>query len=359
MSDAFIPLVEARAEDVLSALPPCTICVNDPPWSGFAASLAAASAEADLRFRPAQVLVAGSMERADLEQRLHGLIASDVVVGFGGGSALDTAKFIAWRTGRRLVQIPTITSVDAAFTDAVGVREAGRVRYVGPVLAERVVLDVDLVSGAPAALNRAGIGDVLSCHTGLRDWMLATRRSEGPPWDTEAAALGQRLLQELPGLAGDLRAVTPAAVRWLARAYQAIGSACHRLGHSRFEEGAEHHFAYAYEHLTGAHPLHGEIIALGTAVVSDLQNNAPDWVRAVLADSGVRCHPEDLGISEADFRRTLAALPAYCASENLPWTIVNECALDADRIDGLWRMACGLPRAPGQAAGEAQHNSSR
>lgn len=344
MNDAFIPLIEARAEDTLHALPPCTICVNDPPWSAFAASLNAGRADAPPRFTPAQVLVAGSMERADLEQLLSGLVASDVVVGFGGGSALDTAKFIAWRTGRQLVQLPTITSVDAAFTDAVGIRETGRVRYVGPVLAARVVLDVDLVAQAPAGLNRAGIGDVLSCHTGLHDWLLATRRNTGPQWDPDAAALGQRLLRELATLTADLRAVTPTAVRWLARAYQAIGSACHHLGHSRFEEGAEHHFAYAYEHLTGAHPLHGEIIALGTAVVSELQNNAPDWVRTVLAESGVRCHPADLGISEADFRGTLAALPAYCASEGLPWTIVNECALDARRIDALWHAACQLPR---------------
>ncbi len=45
------------------------------------------------------------------------------VVGLGGGSALDTAKFIAWKTGKRLIQIPSITSVDAGFTDAIGVRE--------------------------------------------------------------------------------------------------------------------------------------------------------------------------------------------------------------------------------------------
>jgi ribosome silencing factor RsfS/YbeB/iojap len=138
------------------------------------------------------------MDVAHLDSVVEGLaastgpdeLASATVVGLGGGTALDTAKYVAWRTGRPLVQVPTITSVDAGFTDAIGIRDLGKVRYVGTVVPELVVLDLPLIRSAPPRLNRAGVGDVLSCHTGLFDWRLATEHGTTHPWHTGLAALG-------------------------------------------------------------------------------------------------------------------------------------------------------------------------
>ena len=42
-----------------------------------------------------------------------------------GRDALGTATYLAWRRGLPLVQIPTVTSVDAGFTDAIGIRVDG------------------------------------------------------------------------------------------------------------------------------------------------------------------------------------------------------------------------------------------
>ncbi|MBX3705529.1 MAG: iron-containing alcohol dehydrogenase [Pseudomonadales bacterium] len=330
----YIPLEEAEAGAVLAGLGSFTLCASDPPWSALAARLPA----------PARLIRAEDMDADHLEGLLRGEPDTRCVVGFGGGAALDTAKFVAWRTGKALVQIPTITSVDAAFTDAVGVRRDGKVRYVGKVLAERVVLDVDLVRSAPARLNRAGIGDVLSCHTGLWDWRAAVRAGHGPAWDEHAAALGLQLLRELAAHADAVAAVDTTAVRWLASAYQRIGAMCHRVGHSCFEEGSEHYFAYAYEHLTGAHPLHGELVALGVFVMSRLQGNSPDAVQDLLVRSRIVCHPAELGLSEDDFRRTFAILPDYVRGERLGYSIVNESAPDAATVRALWQAACTLPR---------------
>ena len=116
----------------------------------------------------------------------------DVLDGIGGGTAIDTAKFLAWKTGCPLLQMPTITSVDAGFTDPIGVRIGGRVRYIGSIVPIRVVIDVDVIRSAPLRLNRSGIGDILSCHTGLWDWKAASDAGHGHCWRDDLASLGER-----------------------------------------------------------------------------------------------------------------------------------------------------------------------
>ncbi len=259
---------------------PWTAVVNDPPWSALLGSSLAGLPE------PARVVPAWDMDQAHLEGLLVPADGGEVVVGIGGGTALDTAKFLAWRTDRPLVQVPSITSVDAGFTDAVGVRVDGHVRYIGRIVPRFVIVDTALIRSAPPHLNRAGIGDVLSCHTGLWDWQAAVAAGHGHPWRDDLAALGRSLLDELEAAAPDIAAVSEAGVRWLADAYRRIGAACAEAGHSRFEEGSEHFWAYAYEHATGAHQVHGELIAFAVVALAEVQGNDPDRARRIVERSG-------------------------------------------------------------------------
>lgn len=336
--------IEAEAAEAMAAIgAPLVVCANEPPWSSVRAALDGAELVAEIE--------AWNMDLAHLSATVASLVAATppeflsaaTVVGLGGGTALDTAKYVAWSTGRPLVQVPSITSVDAGFTNAIGVRDQGTVRYVGTVVPEVVVLDLALVRSAPARLNRAGVGDVLSCHTGLYDWRLASNRGLGHPWHDGLAALGATLLDELESAADEVGAVSDDGVRFLAESYRRIGAACAWAGHCRFEEGSEHFWAYAYEHATGAHPVHGEIIAFAVCALAHVQGNDPNRVRRIVERSKVRAHPVDLGVAESSFRSCLLGLRDYARTSGLDASIVDLIDISPSDVDAAWAFAKALP----------------
>lgn len=312
------------AAELLAGLPPFALCAHVEPRALVCAAPLAEHAVENVERDVLDVLVA----------RLPDGI--EAVVGLGGGQAIDTAKYVAWKRDLPLYQVPTIVSVDAPYTQEIGVRIDGKVRYIGNVRPVEVVVDPSLVRRAPAALNRAGIGDVLSCHTATWDWADACDRGLGVPWDARYAELGRELLGELDGVAPEIAAVSDEGVRYLAGAMRRVGAGCTAAGHPCFEEGSEHAFAYVFEWLTGEHRIHGELVACGVAALACVQGNRPEWVRDLLDRAGCRFRAADLGIDRALCDRILAALPGYVTSERFYATVVDTTTFDAALCGRVW-----------------------
>lgn len=103
---------------------------------------------------------AGEIDRVVGETR-----AADVVVGAGGGRAIDTAKAVRTEVGARLVTVPTIASTDAptsslsvVYTDEESFDEF-RFHDVHPDL---VLVDTRVVAAGPARFFRSGIADAIA-----------------------------------------------------------------------------------------------------------------------------------------------------------------------------------------------------
>ncbi|MEM7792954.1 MAG: iron-containing alcohol dehydrogenase family protein [Cyanobacteria bacterium P01_C01_bin.118] len=91
--------------------------------------------------------------------------SADVIVGVGGGKALDTAKLVAHQTKLPVVTIPTSAATCAAWTALSNVySDHGAFRYdVGlPTCPELLLLDYDLIATAPKRTLVAGIGDAIA-----------------------------------------------------------------------------------------------------------------------------------------------------------------------------------------------------
>jgi glycerol-1-phosphate dehydrogenase [NAD(P)+] len=285
---------------------------------------------------PEHVHLAGSMDRDKIEQIEAELPDADTIVGLGGGVAMDMAKYVAWRRGQEPVLIPSIASVDACVTNSIAIRDEGRVRYIGFVVPKVVLTDFDLILGAPPTLNRAGIGDILSIHTALWDWKAAGKRGLSR-YDQNIARKAAVLVDQLQELSSNIRAVDETAIQWLIKAYAAENALCLQVGHSRPEEGSEHFFAYNVEHRTGRPYIHGELVCIGILLMSRLQENEKERVEHILAATGVRFQPKELGLSPADVKEALRTLQTYVRSEDLPHSVIDERPLDDSVVADLTR----------------------
>jgi len=267
------------------------------------------------------------MEQSSLDTWVENVEPADAVLGVGGGVALDAAKYLAWAKGWPLHLAPSVISVDAAFTDTVGVRCSGRVRYVGKVKPAAVLVDEKMILGAPAHINRAGAGDILSIHTALWDWRLAAKR-RGEAYNPEIASESALLLQRLSDAAEEIARVTPEGIRTLVDLFTAEVELCDRFGSSRPEEGSEHFWAYNAEYLTGRGYVHGELVALGIKLISALQGNGASRIGRLIDRLDIRWRPEQIGMTAEEVIESLRTAKLYVEQENLPYSVLNERALD-------------------------------
>jgi glycerol dehydrogenase-like iron-containing ADH family enzyme len=265
--------------------------------------------------KPVQIIQSGDLSPEHLDH-LAETSPAVTVVGLGGGSAMDTAKWIHWRRSLPLMQLPSLPSVDACFTRMSALRDRGGVRYEGDAIPDMVNVDFELFRAAPRAMVTSGIGDVLSCHTAWFDWKFAFENDQDEfGWSADKADISHAYLNELYECADGIKNLTDDGLRRLMELHRDIGRRCHDMSHARFEEGSEHFFAYTFEEVTGRTILHGELVSMGVQIMSHFQGNNPERVREIIARAGTRHKLADLGISMAEVMETMRRLPTFTVEQ--------------------------------------------
>lgn len=270
-----------------------------------------------------------SLEAEDLKRDMmkleqeHGSIRT--IVGFGGGQAIDVAKFFSWSLGGiALFQVPTALTVDAPYGHRAAIRYDGVVRYVGFAVPLAVYIDFDVIRAAPKRLNLSGVADVLCYHTAHWDWRYADEKGKAGNfrYDQKLVDEAQAVMQEMLDNLEECRDMTEKGVEVLTRAFQFGGGAFFSYGwNPRPLEGFDHLFFYALEKHTGKHFIHGYPVALGIFLGSKLQDNKPEWVLDVLIKCGIDIRAEALNITWNDVVDTLHGLAKFVEDNDYMFTI--------------------------------------
>ncbi len=259
----------------------------------------------------------------------------ETVYGIGGGLAIDTAKYVASANELPLIAIPTILSTDAFLTDATGVRENGCVQYLPTKAPDTVIVDMDMLGNAPAAMRASGAADVLSIATALWDWQEAEKMGENPSDQQitpQAVAIGETLLQTLLENAREIGNGTPKGLKLLLDLLCMEVQLCNLCGHSRVEEGSEHYFSYALErHLTSVSTenlLHGELVGLGILLMAALQSQP--WMQYRHALECLQINYRPSAVTSEAIADTLINLSEYVAQHKLPYTVATTLRITPD-----------------------------
>ena len=280
-----------------------------------------------------------TLELAELGAVVEDLPHCHAVIGLGGGQAIDIAKFIVWTRRLPLFQMPTAMTVNAPFGHRAGIRDNGKVRYMGWAVPEAVYVDFDIIQSAPPVLNRSGVCEIFCYHTAHYDWKLAHDQGKTEPqwpYDPRLVAEAQGILEGVMAKLDDIREVNEEGIRTLMNANRWGGAAFHNAGwNPRHIEGIDHFLFYTLEYLTGKAFIHGQPVCLGIYIGSALQENQPDKMLAAIQQAGVDIRPEAMDITWDDVAEALRKLAWYVDYAGLWYTVAQARPVSEDFIDRM------------------------
>ncbi len=277
-----------------------------------------------LHHPPAHVAMAESLERTFLDRVAAEALPVDSVVGIGGGTVVDAAKYVAGKRGGRLYLAPSITSGDGAFSPTIAVREGGKpVGMQGTAPPAAILVDYAVIRQGDPIYNRSGYGDLLRLPVSREDWRLACRAGKGRWSDEIYDALGE-LSERSFALAPHIGALSDPGIQELMGLLAESIALCMAHPDRHLATGAEHLFAWNLEQVTGKHFVHGQAVALGNVVSAVLQGNAPERMIHALREARLPYRPLEIGITWDEFERTLRTVQEYNRAVRRHYTILEE-----------------------------------
>jgi len=243
-----------------------------------------------------------------------------VIVGAGGGKALDTAKAAARDLGLPIVVFPTIAASDAPCSAlAVIYNDDGTVAYDTflPRNPDLVLVDTALIARAPARFLAAGIGDALAtwyeAESCRQSGAFNCMKMPGMPLAYEVARFCRDTIFEFGAAAlaeCDARAAGPALERVVEANILLSGvgfesggvAAAHAIHHGLCELDDVHHH------------LHGEKVAIGVLAGLLLHGRRDEFdkVRAFCVLARLPVKLADIGIAEVTAEKLATVARRAC-----------------------------------------------
>ncbi len=207
---------------------------------------------------------------ATLEAAVDATQGAALVVAVGSGTICDVGKYVAEKLDVPCVAVQTAASVNGFADDQSVLLVNGVKRTVPTRWPAALVIDGTILAEAPAAMNAAGLGDLVSMFTATPDWYLANVLGFDDSYSATAARLGRDHGAELLELAPRLADNDPVATTRLAEILTVSGISMGVAGRTAPSSGIEHTISHLLEMaaaVTGRPTaLHGAKVGVSTVI---------------------------------------------------------------------------------------------
>lgn len=246
----------------------------------------------------------------------------DLLIGMGGGKTIDTSKIAADRSGIPVVIVPTIAATDAPCSGCAvvysptGVFESVHYQKMNPAA---VLVDLDIIAGAPTRFLVSGMGDALATWFEARSCALTQSMNECGGLSTLSGIHLAKLCYDtllkygLPAKVSSEQHIVTQALAYITEAnillsgigFESSGLAAAHAIHNGLTALEETHKYY-----------HGEKVAFGVLAGLQLTAASPEEVESVYAfceKVGLPLTLEDIGLRNPDRNKLMIAAEKACA----------------------------------------------
>lgn len=224
------------------------------------------------------------------------------VISVGSGTITDIAKDATHRADDLpLVVVQTAVSVNAFSDDMAVLLRHGVKRTVPSRWPDVLLIDQDVVTSAPAAMNRAGYGELSAMFTAPADWYLASVAGADDSFHPSVVGLLRGYAEWYLGAADGVRQAEPVATVELARLMALSGMALGIAGRTAPLSGSEHLISHMLDMAAAARgtetAFHGAQVGVASVLVALVWRHLLEELEP--ADLRDRLQPSRASVREA------------------------------------------------------------
>lgn len=279
---------------------------------------------------------AGSLREAFLKSYYIVNRDFDAVIAMGGGKVLDVGKYASSMSKRPFISIPTSISHDGVASPIAVLKcDHNSVRSLDCKIPSYIIMDLDIIKTAPDRLILAGLGDLISNITALRDWEKAVRAGKAKMDDFAYIISGTAVRAILQYTKPDIK--NTAFLTQLAESVVLSGLAMNITGNTRPSSGAEHLISHAID-ATGKGTLHGIQTAMASILVEYLYGGNYCFIRNYLKSVGIPTTFAEIGLTYEDYAQVMRT--ARTTRKNR-YTILDEIPYDDAYLKKIYDAVYG------------------
>jgi len=294
-----------------------------------------------LDFRIEEEIFINSPALAEIEtvikevKRIKKLSDDYLLIGFGGGRVIDATKYIGLKTDLNFFSLPTALSHDGIYSPVAVLSQDNGIKIrIGTPSPLGIVVNLDIVQQAPIETIRAGIGDVLSNLSALKDWKLA-EKDKGEQIDNFAYLLSYQACNSILNFL-DKSNINLKDKRFLENlAYSLItsGLSMEIAKSSKPCSGAEHLFSHAIDYLYPEKSiLHGTQVAFGILVAELFRGEEIERIIEIYKKIGLPTSIKELGFEKKEIIQAIKTAPEMNRNRH---TIFNKFKLSEILIEKI------------------------